>query len=223
MDQDRSGRRVRQAALLVGALIVILVIIWVDIATGVWQDLVILAGLAAGLVSFLLTVLVLNRILERSAAKRWAPVNRLALSEFLHAIADDEHSEISRGVVVPRSLSMPSDDLGDDELTAALHDLRQQVVVERRSLSDALSRWSQFLASSGDNETVLLHIADIALRFDRLRDAALEYEAQPNTTMRAALEQEVHECNAVIAKLGAELRARITVDPRNARESRLRV
>ena len=217
MQRESARQRVRQVAILIGALVVIGVILWVDVVTGVWQELVIVAGLAAGLVSFLLTVLVLNRIVERAAARRWAPVNRLALSEFLHVIADEEHSEISRGVIVPRSLAEPSADLAGDELTASLERLRETVLVERRSLSDTLSRWSQFLASSGDNETILLHIAEIALRLDRIRDAALEVEEHPDdTARRLRLTRETERCNASLIALEAELSDRIAAAPDSA-------
>jgi len=214
MRQESSHQRVRRVAIVLGALVVILVIIWVDVATGLWQDLVIVAGLAAGLVSFLLTVLVLNRVVERAAARRWAPVNRLALSEFLHVIADDEHSEISRGVIVPRTLAAPAQDLAGSLLISELEQLRDTVVRERRALSETLSRWSQFLASSGDNETVLLHIADIAWRFDRVRDAALEVEEHPGDTRRREdLHREIDGCNAATVALEGELSARISLAP----------
>lgn len=214
MRRESSRQRVRRVAIALGALVVILVIIWVDVATGLWQDLVIVAGLAAGLVSFLLTILVLNRIVERAAARRWAPVNRLALSEFLHVIADDEHSEISRGLIVPRTLAAPAPESAGSQLIAELEQLRETVVRERRALSDALSRWSQFLASSGDNETVLLHIADIAWRFDRVRDAALEVEEYPgDVRRRETLHCEIDGCNAATLALEGELSARISLAP----------
>jgi hypothetical protein len=85
MAVPRSGARFLRAAAVAGALALIVLILWIDVTTAVWQEVVILSGLAAGLVTFLLTVLVLDRVIARSTARRWDPVNRLALTEFLHA------------------------------------------------------------------------------------------------------------------------------------------
>lgn len=37
---------------VIGALALIVIILWIDIFTGFWQEIVILSGLAAGLVTF---------------------------------------------------------------------------------------------------------------------------------------------------------------------------
>lgn len=219
--QERAARkRVQRVAMLVGALGVIAIILWVDIATGLWQELVILSGLAAGLVTFLLTVLVFGRIVENSAARRWAPVNRLALSEFLHALADEDRSEISRGHVLARSIPTPAEWSDPAGLPIQLHALREAVVEERRRLSEALSRWAEFLASSGDNEQILRHVAAIALRLDRIRDAALELENAPQLRNRELLIQEIDGCNKKFAALVTELQQRLKFD---AEASELRV
>ncbi len=213
MQRDRGRERTRRVAALLGAGVVIGIIIWIDVSTGVWQDLVIVAGLAAGLVTFLLTVLVLDRVLARSAARRWAPVNRLALSEFLHAIADEERSEVSRGVVVPRSISPVDPGCSGEGVHAELDRIREQLVAERRTLSDTLSRWTGFLASSGDNEVVLLHVAEIALTLDRVRDATLEVEThQHDALRRAELEAGIASCNAAFSRLAAELGDRLALN-----------
>lgn len=102
-DRDRVGR----IAMSVAVAVVLVVILWIDIATGLWQEFVILAGVAAGLVSFVLTVLVLDRIVARSTAQRWAPVTLLALTEFLHALADDDKSEITRGTFIRGGYRLP--------------------------------------------------------------------------------------------------------------------
>lgn len=47
----------RPVGAFIGGLILIAAILWIDIKTGFWQDLVILAGLAGSLVTFLLTSL----------------------------------------------------------------------------------------------------------------------------------------------------------------------
>lgn len=199
-------RNAFQIASIIGGLIVVVVILWIDIATGLWQEVVILSGLAAGLVTFILTVVVLGRILENNTARRWAPINRLAVTEFLHAIVDDDASEIAHGQFVARSIDVPP-----DMQPASLVTLRNQVVEERRALSDALSRWTSFLASSGDNEAILLNIAEIALQLDRVRDAALKAERLGDQTSVAELRSKITVCNEHSAALVNELRGRLQI------------
>lgn len=205
---QQSGReRAKRIAIWVGAVTVIAIILWLDVTTGLWNELVILSGLAAGLVTFLLTVLVLDRLIARSTARRWSPVNRLALTEFLYSIADGERSEISRGEIVPRMLSHIDADTTD--LSADLHALREQVVRERALLSEALGTWAQFLASSGDNDQVMREIAEVALQLHRVRDVTLEVEDHRSSTSLAELAEQTQRCNESMTKLEAELRARI--------------
>ena len=220
MRPDQVRDRIKRIAITVGAFVVVGIILWIDIATGLWNNLVVLSGLAAGIVTFILTALVLDRIIARSTAKRWAPVNRLALSEFLHALADEERSEISRGQIVHRELPY----IREEHIIATLHEnleeLRDRVLHERELLSEALSRWAAFLASSGDNEQILLHIADIALQLDRVRDAALEAEASPSSITLRELESQTSSCNETMGALAAELRERIIGEDRAARAAR---
>jgi len=204
---DSVRKHGKSIAVAIGAFALVAVILWLDISTGVWSEVVILSGLAAGLVTFILTVMVLDRVVARSTARRWAPVTRLALSEFLHAAADDEHSEISRGHIVPRRLPVLSD--ADAAHPESLHAVRELVVDERTRLTDTLSRWTGFLASSGDNETVLIHIADIALNLDRIRDAAVEAEHSPAPAQFAALRTHTESVNASLGALTDELRSRL--------------
>ncbi|MBK0418013.1 hypothetical protein JD276_03055 [Leucobacter sp. CSA1] len=207
MAGTRILERARVVAIAVGATAVAAVILWLDVTSQVWQELVVLSGLAAGFVTFLLTVFVLDRVLARSAARRWAPVNRLAYTEFLHALADEERSELSRGHVVLRALPRPAHTGSDAEYEGELQRLRELVVAEHRVLADLLSRWAQFLASSGENERILLHVADIALGLDRIRDAALDAEAAREETARRALDDEIGACNGRVRALADELRA----------------
>lgn len=189
-------------------------ILWLDITTGVWQDLVILSGLAAGLVSFVFTALVVNRIMVRGTERRWAPVNRLAFSEFLHTLADEDTSEVARGLIVARTLTFPfpietAGSTYDTPPLDDLHALREQIVVERKSLTEALSRWAQFLASSGNNEAVLQHVAAIAWRFDEVRDATLDAEGDWNAETHTLLVQRIDATNQDLAGLVAELESRL--------------
>ena len=215
MRGEQLRARLKNSAALITAVVVIGIIIWLDISTGVWNDLVILSGLAAGLVTFLLTVMVLDRVVARSTARRWAPVNRLALSEFLHAIADEEQSEISRGVIVARELELVDASLEAAEtLTDALHQLRLQVVLERERLADVLSRWAQFLASSGDNEAILRHLAEFAWQLDCVRDAALDAEHTQNAEAISQVNGRIAKCNASMVELERELQHRLATETR---------
>lgn len=200
----------KRIAMICGALVVILVILWLDISTGIWQEVVVLSGLAAGLVTFLLTVLVLDRVLAKSAARRWAPVNRLAYSEFLHALADDETSELSRGEVQARALPLPKPGIPLADFHEYLLTIRALVVSERRALADTLSRWAQFLASSGDNELVLRHIAAIAWQLDLVRDATLE--AERDRAAEPELRHAIASVNAEFVNLVAELTWRLSTE-----------
>ncbi|MBL3698736.1 hypothetical protein [Leucobacter luti] len=208
-------QRILRTAGIIGAFVVIAVIIWIDIATGIWQQVVILSGLAAGLVTFLLTVLVVDRAVARATERRWAPVTRLALTEFLHGLADEDRSEIARGRVIARALPVP----GPEATPAELRELRELVVTERSRLTESLSRWVEFLSSSGDNETALRHVAGIALALDRIRDAALEQEEHPTAAGHAALHTEVSASNARFAELTAELEQLLAADAAEARRS----
>lgn len=208
MATTKDAQQVRQALTVAGSLAVVVAIVWIDIATGVWQEVVILSGLAAGLVTFILTVVVLQRLTARATARRWAPINRLAITEFLHAIVDESASEVAHGKFVPRSLTMPAEIHSE-----SLAELRQQVVGERRALSDALSRWTSFLASSGDNEEILLHIANIALHLDLVRDAALESELHKDNKSTTALASAVNSCNDHLEALVSELQGRLQLLP----------
>ncbi|NLA28267.1 MAG: hypothetical protein GX875_01225, partial [Propionibacterium sp.] len=87
----------KNLAIVLGVVVVVGIILWLDIATGVWSDLVVLSGLAAGLVTFLLNATIIDKLIARSAARRWKSVNRLAVSEILHLVADERTSEIARG------------------------------------------------------------------------------------------------------------------------------
>ncbi|KAB1645338.1 hypothetical protein F8O05_02150 [Gulosibacter chungangensis] len=214
--RERARERARNIALGAAAVAITAVIIGIDVVTGFWQDLVILSGLAAGLVSFLFTVTVLNRLVAKSAEKRWAPVNRLAFTEFLHAMADEDASEISRGKVVIRMLPQVAAQPHAAELDAELHDLRELVTLEHQRLADHLSRWAQFLTSSGDNEIIMFHVAEIAFGFEKVRDAALELESQRDDASLAALASEIDECNAQLNALAQELRARLRLPVNDA-------
>ena len=209
MRESYRREQLRRWAIAAGTTVFIGVIVWLDITSGLWQEVVILSGLAAGLVMFLLTALVLDRIVERSTARRWAPVNRLAFSAFLHAVADDERSEISRGEIVARSIPALQKEPQDDGYLAELHELRQKVVEEREMLSTTLGQWAHFLASSGDNVAVLSHIAAIALRLDRIRDGALDAEMVKDHASLAALNAEIREANEGFTALVAELKGRV--------------
>lgn len=210
--------RAKSFAIATGSFTLIAIIIWLDVTTGLWNNLVILSGLAAGLVTFLLTVLVLDKLLARSTARRWAPVNQLALNEFLYSIGDETRTEISRGVIHPRTL--PSVDPESKNLAADLHALREQVVRERTLLSQALGTWAQFLASSGDNDQVMRHIAELALQLHQVRDVSLDAEDETTSTTLTELEQQTQECNAAMRALEAELRTQISAEDQAVRKAR---
>lgn len=222
--KPRVNHRTRLARIAagIGGTTVIVVILWMDIATGFWQNLPILSGLAAGLVTFLLTVLVLDRVLARANARRWAPVSRLALTDFLYSIIDVARSELSRNEFQPLQL-LP---LSDAPTLADTERILKRVVTERMNLSNALARWAQFLASNEDYTEILRHVADIALQFERVADAALELEASlgreasighaPVASELRLINAEISETNALLEALVQEITDRLELDAAEA-------
>lgn len=175
MTRARVGRSVLQVATALGALVLIGVILWIDATTTIWQERVILSGLAAGLVTFLLTTVFINRFLERQLETRWAPVTHMALTSLLHQLADEESSDLSRGDISPRTLQVPTaaDPHG---LRRELDKLRSRSLKEQNHLTAVLASWSGFLTSTGDNGDILRTAAELALQLDHVRDLALEVE-----------------------------------------------
>ena len=227
----------RRVAAIVGAFVLIGVIIWIDVSTSLWQELVVLSGLAAGLVSFLLTALVIDRVMERSNERRWAPVTRLALTEILHGLADDERSEPSRGVIVARSLHLPRASLNAPDagqLPLELHQLRSSVASERKKLAEALGIWSNFLASSERGAGVMRRIATVALQLEAVRDASLEVDAallrqarartpasleSQLTTAVSELRDEIVSTNSALEAVAHEIEAELRRDATRARKT----
>lgn len=192
-------RTVLHIATAIAALILIGVIIWLDVFTSIWQDMVILSGLAAGFVSFLLTTVFVNRFLQRQLEARWAPVTHMALTSILHQLADEEHSDLSRGEITPRTLSVPTA-TDQHKLKRELAQLRKQVLKEQNHLSGVLGTWSNFLTSTGDNTDILRSAAELALQLDQVRDVALEVERYIDATATAqpdlgGLVTQINSCN----------------------------
>ncbi|HIW63232.1 MAG TPA: hypothetical protein H9881_12300 [Candidatus Stackebrandtia excrementipullorum] len=148
--------------LALGAVITVGAIIWIDVATDIWQKYVVIAGLAAGLVTFVLTALVIDRVIARSTHERWAPVTRLALGDLRRQLTVDQFDE---GDSVRRLPAV------DEE--GALDALIEAAAAEREALAVALSRWASFLSASADVSDIMDEIAEIAERLDRIDVTAL--------------------------------------------------
>ncbi len=178
-------------------------VIWLDISTGIWEDVAILSGIVAGLLTFLLTALFLDRILTRAEHERWLPVTHLALTDLLHGLAQDE-SATHRGCFSPRRLAMPS---GQGASRAPLERLLVQVRTERAELSVVLARWSAFLAVSADVEAFMSHVAEITADLDAVRDAVLDLERRPDATAAARLGSTIERYNARVGAAVEELQS----------------
>lgn len=161
-----STRTVR--FLLIGAAVVAAAaILWLDIVTGLWQEYVVIAGLAAGLVTFLLTALVIDRVIARSTHESWAPVTRIALGDLRRRLADaDTPRREQRERPAARRLPDPS---GSPD---ALDRLIDAATAEQEVLTDALARWASFLAASADVTEIMDAVAEIAHRLDRVEETA---------------------------------------------------
>lgn len=208
-------RDVLQVGTILGALALILIIIWIDISTTLWQEMVILSGLAAGLVSFLLTTVFINRFHQRQLEARWEPVTHMALTSLLHQLADEKHSDLSRGAISPRFLTIPSA-IDSPSLHTQLEKLRHIIFKEQNHLTSVLGRWSEFLTSTGNNTDILRTAAELALQLEQVRDSALETEqrlAATNTTtlphdILTELTQEINSCNDQLSSLIDSLKTR---------------
>lgn len=151
---------------MVGALLLLLVVVWLDVATHVWKDLTVLAGVISGLVTFALTVLVIERVLAQSAHRRWAPVTRVALGDLLKTLAE-ESSELVHGEVKPRRLPpLPAEGAADAELSAAVVRIGREVARERELLARALASWSAYLSATAEVTDTLADVAELVDRLD---------------------------------------------------------
>lgn len=212
---DPKARRRRRTGQVIGAIILIAVFtaaIWVDLATGLWQQAVILSGIAAGLLTFLLTALFFERWMAGADHRRWYPVTRLALTDVLHALGDEDSSQLSRGLVVPHTLN------ASDEHVHLLDEIHRL----RRLITHALARWSGFLAASADVQGLMDHIAELALLLDGARDAALDAERDPaDPAARAALRHQVGAVNASIRNAVDEIERALSPTGRNPQPARI--
>src|SRR5690625_4342981 len=170
--------------LAASAIIVVGAIIWVDVNTDLWQKYVVISGLAGGLVTFVLTALVLDRIVARSTHERWIPVTRLALGDLRRRLTADTRQD---GTAMVTRLSLGS---GDDD---ALRGLVQQAAAERDELTSALARWSAFLSASADATATMDAIADAAERLDNIDTIATDAvrDGELSDGMRVALQKEI--------------------------------
>lgn len=137
------------------AVVIVVVILWVDLATDLWQKYVVMSGLAAGLVTFVLTVFVVDKVIARSAHERWEPVTLLALGDLRRRIAP----------AGPEGTALQDEHLLSDPDAIAVALER-----ERDSISIAMARWASFLAVSADVADIMDAAADFALELDALDD-----------------------------------------------------
>lgn len=140
-------------------VVLVVVIFWIDISTDVWQDYVVLSGMVAGLVTFALTALVIDRVIARSTHERWVPVTRLALGDLRRRLVADTGVNAPSAV---RRLPKP-DDAGH-----AMPTLIAAAAAERDALTMALARWASFLSASADVLDIMDAIAEVSERLDAI-------------------------------------------------------
>ena len=74
----------RRALNIAGTVLVVLFmvfVVWLDLHSSFWQEAVILSGIAAGILTFFLTALFLERWMANREHEKWLPVTRLALTD----------------------------------------------------------------------------------------------------------------------------------------------
>ena len=188
----QSHRSLRYALVGMGVVIVAL-IVWVDLSTDLWQKYVVMSGLAGGLITFVLSALVIDRLIARSAHERWAPVTRLALGDLRRQLsAEPDHHDVARA----RRLPEPA---ASADLTALI----EAAAAERDALAATLAQWSSFLAASADVTDIMDGAADVAERLDRIGEVAVE-------ARRAFIEDDAsnaREESVPLAKLRREIDA----------------
>lgn len=167
MGKTRSRRAIWRTIIGIATVAFVVGVIWLDVATGLWAETVILSGIAAGLVTFLLTALFVERWLARREQIKWLPVTRVAITDLLHAISDPNQSDLHRHHIVPRAIPLPDTQEDAEKLLSRVHD-------ERRDLADALARWLTFLAESADVQKLMNEIAQLAQQLDAIRDEVTE-------------------------------------------------
>lgn len=136
--------------------------------------------------------------MARADHERWLPVTRIALTDILHALSDEERSEITRGIVVPRQLNV-EDPAGNDPLTR-IHD-------ERIELTATLQTWAAFLAASADVQKLMIHVAQIAGLLDELRDSIVELERTGSSSGTSQVTELTEQYNLAVASAVAEIEA----------------
>lgn len=161
-EEETMTLSILRITLGVVAVVIVTAILWIDLSTDIWQKYAVISGLAGGLVTFVLTVLVVDRVIARATHERWAPVTRVALGELRHALLQED-ADIDEPAV--RRLPVPQDD------RASLDEIIVAAAAERRALTEVLARWSSFLASSADVAEIMDTVAEIAERLDEI-DAA---------------------------------------------------
>lgn len=193
----RKRQRVYHVILAVLVIVISAVIIWIDLRTGFWGDTVILSGLAAGLLLYFATVFIGDRIAHRSEVDDWLPLTRLALADILHNLTIDELSEGVDGVMVPRSIKLPTK-LDD----ASIDLLSESVIQERVEVTSTIAKWASFLAANADVQDLVLKVADTGSELDDIRLAINAWKTASTDNRPEAeshLSNEVDDYNELIA------------------------
>lgn len=185
------------------SIVLIVAVVWVDVRTGFWQETVILSGIAAGLLTFVLTATFVEKWFAEREHEKWVPVTRLALADIRHALADEELSDIDRGHIRARTLRVgAAPSLEDYER------LLSEIVEERDRIIAVLSRWAPFLASSADVTALMDHVAEVAEALDHGRDAIVRAEradAASSERAHAAVMRQLADYNTAAENTVGEL------------------
>lgn len=155
--------KVFRVALALVATAMVVVTVWVDISTDLWREYVVLSDLAAGIVTFALIALVIDRLIARATHERWAPVTRVALGDLRRRlVAEDSPDEF----LAVRRLPTP------DEDPRTLDELIEAAAAERDALAGVLARWASFLSASADVLNIMDAIAEVSERLDTVDSTA---------------------------------------------------
>ena len=207
--ENQRLKRQHRIHIVIGILAILLciVVLYIDITTNWWGETVILSGMAAGLVTYLVTSLVVDRMVHRDEAEQWNPVTKLAVRNMLHNLTVDP-TEDPLGERDPRGLTAPAI-FTDESVTR----LRQEVVIEGEDIAGSLAHWSSFLSSNADVQPFVVVLAQVAQELDDV-DAAIQKWSAAKPDAKATAEATV---NKEIDEYNTQVQAAITQGQRDLR------
>lgn len=160
------------------AVLLVAAILASDFLTQWWPSRAITAGLVSSAIVILVTVALVDRVVERRLAARLRPLNVVALDDFrreLEGARGDTFDERASAITFTTVTCAGTSDIQatDDRLIA----LAQQLSAVRRDLAAALARWSPLLGTTGIDDQIL-SVAGAYTKITRAHDATAVFSRE---------------------------------------------